>query len=149
MTISRPIPLMALMAAVFWILFSVLLSPPVRDGKTLWADEVAPSKVPATVEVTIDYADGAQKRYPKIPWKEEFTVFDALVWVDKHPRGIKLTSRGKNALAFVSQIDDLKNGDRENRNWIFYVNGKQADRGCGAVKLRPKDKILWRFEHYK
>ena len=101
------------------------------------------------VELTIDYGDGAQKRFPKLPWKKEMTVLDALLWAEKHPHGVDLKYRGKNALAIVGQIDDLKNGGGDRKNWIFYVNKKLADRSCGATKIEPSDRILWRFERYK
>ena len=102
-----------------------------------------------SVELTVDYGDGAEKRFAKVPWKDGMTVLDSLIWASKHPHGIKLKYRGKKSLALVGQIDDLKNAGGGGKNWIFYVNKKLADKGCGAAKLRPSDRILWRFEEYQ
>lgn len=101
------------------------------------------------IELTIDYGDGAQKRFSQVPWTQNMTVFDTLQWASKHPHGIEFKHRGKDSLALVSQIDDLKNSGGSGKNWIFYVNQKLSDRGCGASKVLPRDKILWRFELYR
>ena len=103
----------------------------------------------STVELTFDYGDGMQKRYPTLPWKDGMTVFDALTWAEKHPRGIKISSRGKGSTRLVSQIDDLKNGSAGKKNWIFRINDKLADRSCGVFKLKAADRILWKFDEYK
>lgn len=102
-----------------------------------------------TVVLTIDYGDGAQKRFPTIPWKKGFTVLDALEWAKKHPRGIELQRRGKEATTLVLAIDDLENSGASKKNWIFRVNGKLGDRSCGVFPVRPADRILWRFERYQ
>lgn len=101
------------------------------------------------VMVTIDYGDGMQKRFPTIPWNQKMTVVDAMEWAGKHPRGIKFSSRGKGATTLIHQIDDLKNGGGQKKNWIFRVNGKMADRSCGVFLLKEGDRVLWRFEEYK
>lgn len=107
----------------------------------------APAKT--TVALTIDFADGAQKRYPSVPWKKGMTVLDSLQWASKHPHGIELKSRGKGALAMVLQIDDLKNGGGNGKNWIFYSNEKQGKKSCGAVVVQQGAEILWRYEVYR
>lgn len=104
---------------------------------------------PPAVSLTIDYGDGAQKRFPAVPWKDKMTVFDAISWSAKHPHGIQLKHRGRGSLAMVNQIDDLKNSGGSGKNWIFYVNRKLAIRGCGASTLAQGDEILWRFEVYR
>lgn len=101
------------------------------------------------VTLTIDYGDGMQKRFPSIPWREKMTVVDAIEWADKHPRGISFASRGNGATKLINQIDDLKNGGGQKKNWIFRVNDKMADRSCGVFPLKQGDRVLWRFEEYK
>ena len=101
------------------------------------------------VRLTIDYADGAQKRYTAIPYRPPLTVLDALNWAAQHPHGIEIDVRGEGETALVTRIDDLKNQGSSQRNWIFRVNGKLANRGCGVFQVRPGDAILWRFEKYR
>ena len=104
---------------------------------------------PPTIELTIDYGDGAQKRFPEVPWKKGMTVMDTVLWAGKHPHGLQVRHRGQKSLAMVSQIDDLKNGGGSGKNWIFYVNNRLSDRSCGASIVSSGDKILWRFEVYR
>ena len=109
-----------------------------------------PSKQPtAVVVLTIDYGDGAQKRYPTIPWVKNMTVLSALNWASKHPRGIEIQSRGKGATTLVTKIDDLKNQGGRGENWVFRVNDKLAERSCGVFPLKQGDRILWKFERYQ
>ena len=108
------------------------------------------AKPPAnTVQLTVDYADGAQKRFPAIPWKANMCVLDATAWASRHPRGIRFKQRGRQAFALVTQIDDLVNGSVPGKNWLFRVNGKLGDKSCGVFTLQPGDRILWSFEQYK
>ena len=76
------------------------------------------------------------------------TVLDALLAAQKNPRGIRLKTRGSGQTAFVEKIDDLKN-EGSGRNWIFRVNGKLSNRGCGVVPLKSGDTILWKFGKYR
>ena len=102
------------------------------------------------VRLTVDYGDGAQKCYPRIPWSKKMTAFDATRWAAQHPRGIKLVKRGQGSTTLVTQIDDLKNGGGgDAKNWIFRVNGKMGDKSCAVFSVRPGDRILWSFERYK
>lgn len=116
------------------------------------SDPQAPPTKPekAVVSLTVDYGDGAQKRYPRIPWKRQMTALDATQWAAKHPRGIKVKQRGSGQITLVTQIDDLKNGGgSQTKNWIFRVNGKLGDKSCAVFHVQPGDRILWSFEHYK
>ena len=107
----------------------------------------APQK--ASVTLTIDYGDGVQKRFPAIPCEKKITAFEAMVWADRHPRGIDFVYRGRGQTALLTQIDDLKNQGARKKNWVYRVNGKLADRGFGVFPLKPGDNILWKFERYQ
>lgn len=101
-----------------------------------------------TVRVVIDYNDGSEKHFTAIAWKPEMTVYDATRAAQAHPRGIKFESKGKGATAFLTKIDDVKNEGR-GRNWLFHVNGKQADCSFGVYKLNEGDTVLWKFDKYR
>ena len=109
---------------------------------------VEPDDAQQTVKVVINYGDGVQKHFTALPWKEKLTVLDALLSAQQHPRGIKVQYRGKGQTAFVSKIDDLENEGRGS-NWIYRVNDKLADRGCGVYELKAGDTILWEFGEYR
>ncbi len=108
----------------------------------------APKRKPLVI-LTIDYADGAQKRFPLIPWKKSMNVLDAIQWADDHPRGIDFAKRGRGETTLLTQIDDLKNRGGGRKNWIFRVNGKMGDRSCAVFPIEPGDTILWKFQRYQ
>ncbi len=108
----------------------------------------AADEPPKTVALVIDYADGVQKHFPQVRWKDGMTVMDLLEAAGKHPRGIRFEYRGRDATAFLLQIDDLKNEGR-GRNWVYRVNGKLADRSFAVQKLEARDRVVWEFGEYR
>ena len=104
-----------------------------------------------TVRLVIDYNDGVEKHFTKIPWKSDMTVLDAMRLAMKYSRGIKFKYKGSGASTFLTQIDDLKNegGGTDKRNWLFWVNTKRADKSFGVYKLKATDVVLWKFARYK
>jgi hypothetical protein len=102
------------------------------------------------VELVIDYGDGAEKRFTRIPHRDGMTALAALQFAARHPRGIAIESSGSGSAALVTKIDDLANeAGADAKNWLYRVNGKLADKSCGAYVLSPGDVILWKFEEYE
>ena len=103
------------------------------------------------IQLTIDYGDGVQKRFADLPLTPDMTVLDALRAAKEHPHGITFVVQGTGQNAFVSQIDDVKNegGGEKAKNWMFRVNGKDAERGVGVFILSGGDAVLWRFAVYE
>lgn len=140
-TAKRRILATALLAAV------VMFTPKVNS-----ATEEIPAKPQQNrklVTLTVDYGDGAQKKYTAVPWQKGMTVMAAMQWANKHPHGVDFVSRGTGATTMLTQIDDLKNRGGDSKNWIFRVNDKLADRSCGIFPVKEGDRILWRFERYQ
>jgi len=102
-----------------------------------------------SVSVAIDFGDGVELKYTALNWREEMTVQDAMSSVEKHPRGVKLETRGSGATAMLLKIDDLKNEGGVGKGWMYRVNGKLADRGFGVYQLKAGDAVLWTFEKYR
>jgi hypothetical protein len=107
---------------------------------------VASGEEPATesIQLIVDFGDGAEKHFPKIAWRDGMTVLDVLLAAKRHPRGIQFEYRGKDATAFLTSIDGLANEGR-GRNWLFRVNGKLAEQSFATTPLRAGDAVLWRF----
>lgn len=99
--------------------------------------------------LTIDYGDGVQKRFTKIPWKGGMTILDAMQAAERHKRGIKYVVHGTGPTTLLTRIDDLKNEGGSGLNWIFRVNKKLGDSSFAVVKLKPGDDILWKFDEYR
>lgn len=103
-----------------------------------------------SVQLTIDFGDGFQKRFPTLAWQSGMTVLDALRAAARHPRGIRLESAGRREMTLITAIDGVANqgGGPNTRNWVYQVNGRRATRGCAVVELQPGDRVLWELTFY-
>jgi len=104
-----------------------------------------------TVELVLDYGDGAQKRYSDIGWRQSMTVLDVLKAAQEHSHGVSFSARGSGETAMVTKIDDLTNqgGASDAKNWIFRTNGRMGDESCGITEVHPGDTVLWKFGPYE
>ena len=80
------------------------------------------------VELVIDYGDGVERRFTRIPHKEGMTAIDALAFADRHPRGIQIQKSGSGAAALVTTIDDLNNQSGERWQKLALSRQWQASR---------------------
>jgi hypothetical protein len=102
------------------------------------------------VELMINYGDGSEKRFTRIPFQDGMTVLAALRHAEKHPRGIIFEKSGSGEAALLTSIDDLVNqAGADGKNWLYRVNGKLATKSFDAYVLSPGDVILWSFEKYE
>jgi O6-methylguanine-DNA--protein-cysteine methyltransferase len=108
----------------------------------------AAEPVKETVTLVIDYADGVEKHFRELPWKTGATVLDVMQAAQRHPRGSRFVYRGTGDIAFLTQIDDLKN-EGNGRNWIFSINGDVAKRSFAVSEVKAGDRVLWKFTQYK
>mgnify|MGYP000464330821 CR=1 FL=1 len=110
-----------------------------------------PASVPplptSAVRVVVDYKDGVQKCFLALEHRSDMTALDATIDAGRHARGIKLEYTGKADMAFINQIDDLRNQGpgKASRNWQFRINGKHSTRGAGVTKLASGDTLLWEY----
>lgn len=47
---------------------------------------------------------------------------------------------------FIEEINGVKNDARENKFWLYYVNGKEASVGISGYTLTPDDVVEWKFD---
>jgi len=125
---------------LLWVLSGVLA------GSWIGSSPAAETK-PQTVQMVVDYGDGAEIRLTALPHRAGMTVLDAIEAAGAHPHGVKFKLRGMGTTTFVTQIGDVKNegGGVKNRNWIYTVDGEQPEVGVGAFELKPGNVILWKF----
>ncbi len=104
-----------------------------------------------TVTLVIDFGDGFQKHYTALAWKSGMTVLDALSAAKVHPRSLPFESNGEGAMAFIKSIDGVANqgAQGEQKNWLFSVNTKFADKSAGAYILNAGDAVFWHFGPYE
>lgn len=104
-----------------------------------------------TVRLIVDYGDGLEKRFNTLTWQEGMTVQKALVLAASHPQGITFSQRGSGEMAFLTAIDGLENqgGGPGAKNWIYRVNGQQANQSFAIHGLQPADFILWTYQSHQ
>jgi hypothetical protein len=111
------------------------------------ADPDSPGQqAPTTIELTIDFGDGFQKRYTQLAYQPNMTVLGALIAARQHPHKTEFKFRGEGATAFVTSVDRISNRGADGPNWVFLVNDKMARQSCGITELKPGDAVLWRFK---
>jgi hypothetical protein len=115
-----------------------------RDGRV--AAEEPSTKDAKTVEVTVDYGDGAQRRYV-LPYREGSTLLQVMEAVQMHPRGVSFKYRGRAETAFLTEIDQVQNEGR-GRNWLYRVNDLKGEESFGVHRVAPGDRIVWKFEKF-
>jgi len=108
------------------------------------------ARLPASTEVKLTIDTGDPKvTTVKVPFAEKMTVRDLLKAAE--PQGIAAVYQGEGEGALLQSLQGIGNegGGKEAKNWIFYVNGKQATVSSAVYSLQPGDAIIWRFEKYE
>ena len=87
----------------------------------------------ATVALTIDYSNGAQKHFSSIPWKEGLTILEAIQASETIPPKASITfgsDRSGHALGLV--IDEVPPKDGPASEWVIWVNAKSFQSRLGT-----------------
>ena len=121
-----------------------LMSRGVGDNQAAAADE----QPAARVSLLIDYGDGAQKVFTRLPHKDGMTVLDVMEAAKAHKHGITFEFRGQGEGALLTRIDDLTNQGR-GRNWLYRVNDKPGDRSFAVFPVKAGERVEWRFDVYR
>ena len=100
------------------------------------------------VELTrLETADSSRIQ---IPWRPKLTVLDATHAAEAvDPAHWASSWRGEGEMAFLTTLGGIENQGSAGRNWLFSVNGEQAQRGAGAIELKAGDRVLWEFAEYQ
>jgi hypothetical protein len=106
----------------FMYLFSYKDLPPFKTIR----DEVLPRElIMSTVSLTIDYSNGAQKHFSRIPWQTGLTLLGAIEASAAIPPGAAIhygSDRVGHAIGLV--IDEMPRGDTAASAWVIWVNAK-------------------------
>ena len=102
------------------------------------AESSSVSKQTATIKV-VDKTKSKTLGNKKVSFKKGETILAAL------KKNYKVTeSKG-----FVSAIDGVQQDDKAGAYWTFTVNGKDATKGAGDIKLAPYDKVVFKLSVYQ
>jgi hypothetical protein len=112
------------------------VTPPPRPKEAVEVPSPA-----GTAALVLDFGEGEVATYSASP-DEETTVFDLLTQAaDKF--GYKLETQKFDFGVFVKAIGG-RESSRE-RTWIYFVNGKAAQVAADQAKVKPGDRVEWRY----
>lgn len=149
-SIWRALLLSVLIAAAANVGCSPSAVPPAQAEKapaTSTSDEDAGEKKEKTVKLAIDFGDGTERVYDSLPWSEGVTVLTAMDKAKAEAEPVTYGLSGSGDAAFVNEINGVKNEGTGSgkKNWLFWVNGKFADRSAAVYKIQPADEVVWKF----
>lgn len=87
----------------------------------------------STVALTIDYSNGAQKHFTRIPWKKGMTILEAIEASERIAPKSSVTfgsDRSGHVLGLV--IDDVPSKDGPASEWVVWVNAKNLGARIGT-----------------
>ena len=87
----------------------------------------------ATVALTIDYSNGAQKHFSSIPWKKGLTILDAIQASGGIPPKAAITfgsDRAGHVLGLT--IDEVPPEEARESEWVVWVNAKSFGSRLGT-----------------
>lgn len=100
-----------------------------------------------TIEVTleIDFQGRAENftAVHKVP--QNVTVFGLLEVAQSASKDFKFDFLGSGETAFILSFNDVANEKGEGSNWIYTVNGKLSNQGCGSTNVNDGDLVVWTF----
>ena len=94
----------------------------------------------AEVRVTRDFGQKRLSSTRVEPVRDDDTVMRAL----QRDRKVELRYGGK----FVQSIDGLTGEEAEQRGWLYFVNGTEADVGAADFELSPGDVVQWDYRYW-
>ncbi|MBY0311292.1 MAG: DUF4430 domain-containing protein [Phycisphaerales bacterium] len=102
------------------------------------------------VQLTIDFGDGSQLRFPNLPHSPGMSVVDAMNLTKGLKRPLTFESKGTGDMMLITSIGDLANegGGTSARNWQYRINDKPGTVSAAIAKLNPGDRVLWVFKPY-
>lgn len=105
---------------------------------------IAPAEVENKISVFFKFIAPDWTKDATLSLGENKTVYDAMAELVKE-KIISAEFKHFSGLGFfVQSIDGL--APKDNRYWIYYLNGKTANMGISLIKLKNNDVITWRYE---
>lgn len=111
-------------------------------------NEIVEEKLPSANPIGNSYGVKTILKINEVSYEYEITsqttVYD---FMDKLRTEGKINFKEKNYTGigkFIIEINGIKgNGDK---NWIYYVNGIEAQVGVSNYKIKPGDIVSWKYE---
>lgn len=98
-----------------------------------------------TVQLEIDFGNGAKRQIAALPWEPEMTVVDVLESAREFRPAVEFTQQGEGAGGFLTSLEGLANEGGGRRNWRFFVNDRPGETSFCVAEVAAGDRVLWEF----
>ena len=141
-------PLMLMLVLFGFIAYAISSGPPVGQGST--AEEQGswtPTPEPAgeTVQLVIDFGNGARRHFESLAWSPDMTVGDVMVAAREFRPSIHFTQQGEGASGFLTSLEGLQNEGVRGNNWRFLVDGRLGEESFCLAKVKSGGTVLWEY----
>ena len=141
-------PALLLLVLVGVAIFAFTQRPPGGDSDSVaeaetWTPAAAPTG--ETVQLVIDFGNGARREFDSLPWRPEMTVADVLEAARTFRPGIRFTQQGAGESGFLTTLEGVGGEGAEGRNWRFSVDGKLGEESFCLVTVEAGGSVLWEY----
>jgi hypothetical protein len=105
----------------------------------------APRPEGETVSLTIDFGNGASRRWEALPFVPGMTLAGLMEEARRFQPSLVFTQRGEGKLAFLTSLEGVANEGGAGRYWIYSINGDDGQVSFAVQELEPGDAVLWEF----
>jgi hypothetical protein len=100
------------------------------------------------ISIEVDFGGRADNFECEIDWQPGMTVLDATQYATTQEKIRELKIRGDGPMALLIGINGVENEGAAGDNWVFSVNGKVSNKGCGTYQLNAGDQVRWKMDKY-
>ena len=116
-----------------------------RVEKEILEKQVLSAQNEAKKSITYIINFGDNKIETTLPFEENQTILQTLEKIAQE-KNIILDPVKSNYGTYINGIGEYK-GTKQ-KAWLFYVNGKAADKGADSTLINPGDTIEWRYQSF-
>lgn len=140
-----PALLLLVLVAVAIIAFSQ--RPPVEIAHSTTSDSWTPAPLPTgeTVQLVIDFGNGATREFNALPWSPNMTVADVLKTAQSFRPAIRFTQQGDGESGFLTSLEGVENEGDQQRNWRFLVDGDLGKTSFCIAQVESGSSVLWEY----
>jgi len=99
--------------------------------------------------VTFQFISPSEEKKMQIAIVENETVYQVMLRLKQEQSLVFEVKDYSGVGVFVESINNLASNSRENKFWMYYLNGKTANTGISLTKLHYNDLITWHYEEGK
>jgi hypothetical protein len=115
---------------------------PTQNGHA-WTPTPQPEGDAASL--TVDFGNGASRRWEALPFVPGMTVGALLEEARKFKPPLAFTQQGEGEQSFLTSLEGVANEGGGGRNWMYSVDGEDGHVSFAVQEIQAGDAVLWEF----